>query len=145
MTAMYFVVATPLMFAVCTVPGSMILVTLLVLALLVCSAVDRIRRKTWHRRAEALALARRADEQHAATLRGELYGTYGRYMPAREFLPASESLAAALCNNRSGRHAVGGSVAERNPVVKLRSPSPEPRYRGPTVTPHEATSLSGLH
>ena len=55
MTAMYFVVATPLMFAVCTVPGSMILVTLLVLALLVCSAVDRIRRKTWHRRAEALA------------------------------------------------------------------------------------------
>jgi len=125
MTAMYFVVATPLMFAVCTVPGSMILVTLLVLALLVCSAVDRIRRKTWHRRAEALAFARRADEQHAATLRGELYGTYGRYMPAREFLPASESLAAvsaaALCNNRSGRHAVGGSVAERAGTTRWSS------------------------
>jgi len=110
MTAMYFVVATPLMFAVCTVPGSMILVTLLVLALLVCSAVDRIRRKTWHRRAEALALARRADEQHAATLRGELYGTYGYYPPVHEFLPVSASRAAAVQRPWPGPAAVAAPV-----------------------------------
>jgi hypothetical protein len=90
---MFYVVATPLIFAACTLPSSLILVTLLALALLVCFAVDRIRQKAWQRRAEAVALARRADEQHAATLRGDLYGTYGRYMPAREFLPASASRA----------------------------------------------------
>jgi hypothetical protein len=89
---MFYVVATPLIFAVCT-PYSLIVVTLLVLALLGCFAFDRIRQKAWQRRAEAVALAQRADEQHAATLRGELYGTYGRYMPAREFLPASASRA----------------------------------------------------
>jgi hypothetical protein len=92
---MFYVVATPLIFAACTLPYSLMLVALLVLALLVCFAVDRIRWKAWQRRAEAAALARRADEQHAATLRGELYGTYGRYMPAREFLPASASQAGA--------------------------------------------------
>ena len=86
MAAMFSVVATPLIFATCTLPYSLILVTLLVLALLVCFAIDRIRLKAWQRRADAVALARRADEQHAATLRGELYGTYGRYLPAREFL-----------------------------------------------------------
>jgi hypothetical protein len=91
--AMFCVVATPLLFAVCTLPGSLIVVTLLVLTLLGCLAVDRIREKAWQRRAEAVALGRRADEQHAATLRGELYGTYGRYMPAREFLPPSASRA----------------------------------------------------
>ena len=93
MAAMFCVVATPLLFAVCTLPGSLIVVTLLVLTLLGCLAVDRIREKAWQRRAEAVALGRRADEQHAATLRGELYGTYGRYMPAREFLPPSASRA----------------------------------------------------
>lgn len=93
MAAMFDVVAAPLIFAACTLPCSLILVTLLVLALLVCFAVDRIRCKAWQRRADAVALARRAEEQHAATLRGELYGTYGRYMPAHEFLPASASWA----------------------------------------------------
>lgn len=87
MATMFYDVAALLIFAACTLPYSLILVTLLVLALLVCFAVDRIRWKAWQRRAEAVALARRADEQYAATLRGELYGTYGRYMPAREFLP----------------------------------------------------------
>jgi hypothetical protein len=114
MAAMFYVVSTPLMFAVCMLPYSLILVTLLVLALLMCAAVDRIRWKAWHQRAEALALARRADEQHAATLRGELYGTYGPYMPAREFLPASASRAvdaAALAQS-----AAGAACSDRGPL-----------------------------
>jgi hypothetical protein len=85
MAALFYVVVAPLIFAVCTLPYNLILVTLLVLALLVCSAAERIRRKTWQRRAEA----------HALALRGELYGTYGYYLPAREFLPVSASRAAA--------------------------------------------------
>jgi hypothetical protein len=128
MAALFYVVVAPLIFAVCTLPYNLILVTLLVLALLACSAAERIRRKTWQRRAEAHALARRADEQHAATLRGELYGTYGYYLPAREFLPVSASRAAAVQRPWPGPAAVAAPVG--GPLQSTRcmlSPLSPPR------------------